>query len=54
MDGLAVVRILVRPEDADRARGIISAESVVECPFCGAQVRSRDAECPSCGRPADE
>lgn len=49
MDGLAEVRILVRAEDAERAREIVAAEGVVECPSCGELVRIRDTACPSCG-----
>ena len=49
MNGLAVVRILVRAEDADRTREIIRAEKVLACPRCGASVRAGDAACRSCG-----
>ena len=49
MDGLAVVRILVRAEEAERAREILLAEELLECPKCGASVRTGDAVCRSCG-----
>lgn len=54
MDGLAVVRILVRAEDAERAREIILAEELLECPKCGASVRAGDTACRSCGERLEE
>lgn len=49
MDGLAVVRILVRGEDSERARAILSVGGMLMCPTCGEPVRAGDAVCRSCG-----
>ncbi len=54
MDGLAEVRILVRSEDAERAREIIAAKGMVVCPACGEPVRAGDAVCRSCGERFEE
>lgn len=54
MDGLAEVRILVRAEDAGRAREIIAAKGMVGCPACGEPVRTGDAVCRSCGERFEE
>jgi predicted amidophosphoribosyltransferase len=49
VDGLALVRILVRPDDARRACEIIaSTEGVGRCPRCGFPVDDRDEACWSC------
>lgn len=51
VDGLALVKILVRPRDARRACDIIEAiEGVTRCAFCEFPVRERDAVCWNCGR----
>lgn len=50
VDGLALVRILVRPDDAERACEIIaSSEGVSRCPGCGFPVEDSDGTCWSCG-----
>lgn len=54
MDGLAEVRILVRAEDAERAREIIAAKGMLMCPACGEPVRADDAFCRSCGERLEE
>lgn len=54
MDGLAEVRILVRAKEAERAREIIAAEGMLECPKCGKSTRAGDAVCRSCGERFEE
>jgi hypothetical protein len=50
VDGLALVRIFVRAEDAARAGDIIaSIEGVRKCPACGRPVPASDKSCWSCG-----
>jgi hypothetical protein len=50
LDGLALVRIFVRAEDAARAGDIISSiEGIRKCPACGRPVSDGDASCWSCG-----
>jgi predicted amidophosphoribosyltransferase len=50
VNGLAEVRILVREEDAKRARAVIaSLENMSQCPRCGYPVQEGDASCYSCG-----
>jgi predicted amidophosphoribosyltransferase len=50
VDGLALVRVLVRPEDAARASDIIaSIEGIRKCPGCGRPVSESDDSCWSCG-----
>jgi predicted amidophosphoribosyltransferase len=50
IDGLALVRIFVRAEDAARAADIISSiEGVRKCPACGRPVSESDGSCWSCG-----
>ncbi|MFQ5512332.1 MAG: DUF2007 domain-containing protein [Candidatus Krumholzibacteriia bacterium] len=49
VDGLAEVKILVREQDAERAREIISAqEEMRRCPGCGQPAHKRDAVCHYC------
>jgi len=50
LDGLALVRVLVRPADAKRACGVIaSIEGVRSCPRCDFPVSEADESCWSCG-----
>jgi hypothetical protein len=50
LDGLALVRIFVRAEDAARAGDIISSiEGIRKCPACGRPVSKSDDSCWSCG-----
>jgi predicted amidophosphoribosyltransferase len=50
VDGLALVRVLVRPRDVPRACEIIaSTEGVRACPRCGFPVSDNDDGCWSCG-----
>ncbi|UCG52566.1 MAG: DUF2007 domain-containing protein [Candidatus Latescibacterota bacterium] len=50
VDGLALVKILVRPEDAKRACDIIaSSEGIEQCKHCGYPVSMNDSSCWSCG-----
>jgi hypothetical protein len=50
IDGLALVRIYVRGEDAARASEIIAGiEGIGKCPGCGKPVSEGDASCWSCG-----
>lgn len=50
VDGLALVKILVRPEDARRSSDIIaSTEGVTQCPKCELPVLETDAVCWNCG-----
>ena len=50
IDGLALVRILVRAEDAARASDIIaSIEGIRKCTSCGRPVAKSDESCWSCG-----
>ena len=50
IDGLALVRILVRAEDTARASEIIaSIEGIRKCPGCGRPVSESDESCWSCG-----
>ena len=52
VDGLAEVRILVREDDARRARDIIaSQEGMTRCKSCGYPARETDETCHSCGKP---
>jgi len=49
VDGLAEVRILVRPSDAKRAHEVIGTlEDMRQCPACGYPARSTDRVCHSC------
>lgn len=51
VDGLAAVRILVRDEDAARAREVISAsEHIQDCPHCGEPNPVSAAACRHCRR----
>ena len=55
LDGLALVRILVRSEDAARASDIIaSIEGIRKCPDCGRPVAESDESCWSCGEPVGD
>jgi len=50
VDGLALVRILVRPDDVRRACEIIaSTEGVSQCAGCGFPVNDIDGTCWACG-----
>jgi len=50
VDGLALVKLLVRPEDARRACDVIaSTEGVTQCRHCEFPVREGDTSCWSCG-----
>lgn len=50
IDGLALVRILIRPEDTVRASEIIATiEGIRTCPACGRPVSESDGSCWSCG-----
>ena len=50
VDGLALVHILVRPDDAGRACEIIaSTEGMSRCAACGFPVEDSDGTCWSCG-----
>lgn len=50
MDGLALVRILVHPDDAKRACAILaSTEGMSPCPECGFPVGDADQACWACG-----
>lgn len=52
IDGLAEVRILVRNDDAKRARDIISSlEGMTRCENCGYPAFAKDETCHSCGKP---
>jgi Putative prokaryotic signal transducing protein len=52
VDGLALVRILVHPDDVTRACEIIaSTEGVNRCPECGFPVQDGDGTCWACGAP---
>lgn len=54
VDGLAEVKILVRAEDAERARDVISSSDYsVECPHCGEFNPAGVSRCRHCGRPVD-
>ena len=49
IDGLAEVRILVRREDAKRAREVIGMmEGMMQCPACGYPNQKSDSSCHSC------
>ena len=49
VNGLGEVKILVRAEDAERARKLLAAsENMVECPNCGKPIQTEDRVCPSC------
>jgi rRNA maturation endonuclease Nob1 len=51
VDGLAEVKILVREEDAERAREVISAsDHVADCPGCGEPNPVDTSTCRHCGR----
>lgn len=51
VDGLAEVKVLVREEDAERARDVISAcEHVADCPGCGQPNPVETSACRHCGR----
>ena len=55
VDGLALVKLLVRPEDARRACDIIAAtEGVTTCRHCEFPVREGDESCWSCGESLEE
>jgi len=55
VDGLALVKILVRPEDARLACDVIaSSDGVSKCPSCGFPVSENDASCWSCNEPRKE
>jgi predicted amidophosphoribosyltransferase len=50
IDGLALVRVFVRAEDAARAADIIaSIEGIRKCPACARPVSESDGSCWSCG-----
>ncbi len=50
VDGLALARILVRPDDAGRACEIIaSIEGMHQCPECDFPVHDSDGTCWACG-----
>ena len=52
LDGLAVARILVRKEDAERAEEIIAdGEGMARCAACRKPVRADDDRCWSCDAP---
>lgn len=52
VDGLALVKILVRPEDTKLACDVIaSSDGVEKCPHCGFPVNDSDANCWSCSEP---
>lgn len=54
VDGLAEVKILVRAEDAERARDVISASDYsLECPHCSEFNPADVSRCRHCGRPVD-
>lgn len=54
VDGLALVRLLVRREDARRASEIISLSTGARlCPSCGKAVPADDKSCWSCGSETD-
>ena len=54
VNGLAEVKVLVRPEDAGQAREIIAAqESMLKCSECGKFVRTDDDVCWFCGEQFD-
>ena len=49
IDGLAEVRIMVRPEDAKRAQEIIGMmDNMRQCPACGYPNHEHDKTCHSC------
>ncbi len=55
LDGLALVRVLVRPADVRRACQVIaSIEGVRSCPRCELPVSEADESCWSCGAHFDE
>jgi predicted amidophosphoribosyltransferase len=55
LDGLALVRILVRSEDAARASDIIaSIEGIRKCAGCGRPVSESDGSCWSCGESVED
>lgn len=55
VDGLALVKLLVRPEDARRACDIIaSTEGATHCRHCEFPVHEGDANCWSCGENLEE
>ena len=55
IDGLALVRVFVRAEDASRAGDIIaSIEGIRKCPGCGRPVSENDGSCWSCGEEIGE
>lgn len=52
MDGLAEVRILVRPEDAERAAEVIQESGkTAQCPGCEKPVSMDASACPHCKQP---
>ncbi len=54
VDGLALVKILVRSEDAKLACDIIaSSDGIDKCSHCGFPVSANDARCWSCGKPRE-
>jgi len=54
VDGLAEVKILVRSEDAERARDVISSSDYsLECPHCNEFNPAGVSRCRHCGRPVD-
>jgi ribosomal protein S26 len=55
VDGLALVRVLVRREDARRASEIIALSTgALQCPACGMAVPAEDGACWSCGSSVDD
>ena len=51
VDGLALVKILVRPEDAKLACDVIaSSDGIEKCAHCGFPVSINDTRCWSCGK----
>jgi hypothetical protein len=55
IDGLALVRVLVRPSDVKKACQVIaSIDSVRSCPLCGFPVSEADESCWSCGARFEE
>lgn len=51
LDGLGRVRVLVRADEAEKAKEILAdVQGDIECPECGNSIQPQDAGCPLCGK----